>query len=435
MTLALLRALCQHDLQVQSFKCGCDYIDPMFHSYITGRKTYQADAYFLEKKQLQELFFHTSQGADLAVFEGAMGYYDGIAGTPQASAWTVSQWLAIPVLLVISPNGMGCSVGAVCRGFQDFRMPNQIRGVLLNRIRPGMYDYYKKIIASETGLPVYGYLPDLPELQLESRHLGLLTVNEIADLDQKLNLLAGTACKTIELEKILQLSETAPELPEFPEKNRSSGKCRIGIAKDKAFCFYYAENLELLEAYGAELVYFSPVSDKKLPENLDGLYFGGGYPELYLPELSANLEFIRSLKTASRNHMPILAECGGFLYLLETFHDHNQKIYSMAGLLPGSAKLGERLCRFGYVNLTAQENSILGKTGIQIKAHEFHYADSTENGTAFLAERPSGANWHAMQNTGNILAGFPHLYFLSNPEIAENFCNACRKFHEKQAQC
>ncbi|MDE6087680.1 MAG: cobyrinate a,c-diamide synthase, partial [Oscillospiraceae bacterium] len=367
---------------------------------------------------------------------GAMGYYDGIAGTPQASAWTVSQWLAIPVLLVISPNGMGCSVGAVCRGFQDFRKPNQIRGILLNRIRPGMYAYYKKIIESETGLQVCGYLPDLSELQLESRHLGLLTVDEIADFDQKLKILAETACKTIELEKILTLSKTAPELPEFPIKNKfSHKKCRIGIAKNNAFCFYYAENLELLEAYGAELVYFSPVSDKKLPENLDGLYFGGGYPELYLPELSQNLEFIQSLQTASRNKIPILAECGGFLYLLETFYDHNQKTYPMAGLLPGSAKLGSHLCRFGYVNLTAQENSILGKTGIQIKAHEFHYADSTNNGSAFLAERPSGASWYAMQNTGNILAGFPHLYFLSNPEIAENFCDACRKFHEGQAQC
>ncbi|MDE5885486.1 MAG: cobyrinate a,c-diamide synthase [Oscillospiraceae bacterium] len=446
MTLALLSVLCRRNLQIQSFKCGCDYIDPMFHKHITGRNTYQADPYFLDREQLQALFLHAcdpenkknnhrkiNKTLDLSVFEGAMGYYDGIAGTPHASAWTVSDWLSVPVLLVVSPDGMGCSVGAVCKGFQDFRTPNQIRGVLLNRIRPGMYTYYKKIIESETALQVCGYLPDLPELKLKSRHLGLWTAPEIANLDQKLDQLAAMASQTLELEQILKLAGTAPKITKNFEtifKNKLKYKIRIGVAKDKAFCFYYTENLELLESYGAELVYFSPVSDKKLPEHLDGLYFGGGYPELYLSELSGNLDFIRSLKAASQNKIPIFAECGGFLYLLEKFGE-----YELAGLLSGNAEFTDHLCRFGYVNLTAQENSILGNIGIQVKAHEFHYADSTNNGTAFLAERPSGSNWNAIRNTSNILAGFPHLYFLSNPEIAENFCNACRKFHERQVLC
>ncbi|MDE7121810.1 MAG: AAA family ATPase, partial [Oscillospiraceae bacterium] len=222
MTLALLSVLRRNNLQIQSFKCGCDYIDPMFHRHITGRHTYQADPYFLDRKQLQALFLHACHPEnhntpDLSVFEGAMGYYDGIAGTAQASAWTVSDWLSIPVLLVVSPKGMGCSVGAVCKGFQDFRTPNQIRGVLLNQIRPGMYAYYKKIIESETGLQVCGYLPDLPALKLESRHLGLLTAPEIADLDQKLDQLATIASQTLESEQILKLDGTAPEIQENSE--------------------------------------------------------------------------------------------------------------------------------------------------------------------------------------------------------------------------
>lgn len=435
MTMALLGALRSRNLQVQSLKCGCDYIDPMFHSYITGRKTYQADAYFLEKHQLQKLFSQVSEHADINILEGAMGYYDGISGTSKASAYTVSEWLKTPVLLIISPKGMGCSIGAICRGFQEFRTPNQIQGVLLNQIRPSMYPYYKKIIQQETNLQVYGYLPELPEIKFESRHLGLFTTDEIENLDRKINLLTKTALQTLELDKILELAGTAPELPAFHKTPKPESRFKIGIAKDKAFCFYYAENLELLEQYGAELVYFSPISDKQLPENLDGLYFGGGYPELYLSELSQNYSFLQSLRKASSEKMPIFAECGGFLYLQEQFYDSGQVAYPMAGLLSGSAELGNKLCRFGYVNLTAQEDTLLGKSGMHVKAHEFHYADSSQNGTAFLAERPSGAKWTAIQNTGNILAGFPHLYFLSNPEIAENFCKSCQNFHERKTIC
>ena len=278
MTIALLGALRRRNLQVQSFKCGCDYIDPMFHSYITGRKTYQADPYFLEKKQLQNLFSQVSANADISILEGAMGYYDGICGTSNASAYTVSKWLQTPVLLIISPKGIGCSLGAICKGFQEFRMPNQIQGILLNQIRPNMYNYYKKIIQQECNLQVYGYLPELPEVKLESRYLGLLTAQEIENLDKKINLLTKTALQTLELDKILELAGTAPELPISSKKIKSKFHIRIGIARDQAFCFYYAENLELLEHFGAELVYFSPITDEKLPENLDGLYFGGGYP-------------------------------------------------------------------------------------------------------------------------------------------------------------
>lgn len=430
MTAALLGAFRARGLCVQSLKCGPDYIDPMFHTHITGRDTYHADPFFCDERQMLQILAQTAADADLALLEGAMGYYDGIGRTEQASAYTVSQALQTPVLLLVAPKGMGCSAAALCKGFLEFRMPNPIGGVVLNQVREGMYAFYKEIIERETGLPVYGYLPDLPQVHLESRHLGLMTAGEVAQLDEKIRLLAETAERTIDLDGILQLAATAPPLPFTPAPQQPEKTFRLGVAQDAAFCFYYAENLHMLEQCGAELVPFSPLADDQLPDGLDGLYLGGGYPELYLKQLSGNSTFLESLRHASAKKIPIFAECGGFLYLQEAILDKDGTEYPMAQLLPGTAKLGERLCRFGYVTLTAQQDSILGEAGTTIRAHEFHYADSTENGTAFLAQRPNGRQWQAVQVTEHIAAGFPHFYFPSNPAVSRAFAQACQKFRE-----
>lgn len=430
MTAALLGAFRARGLCIQSLKCGPDYIDPMFHTHITGRDTYHADPFFSDERQMQQILTQTAADADLALLEGAMGYYDGIGQTEQASAYTVSQALQTPVLLLVTPRGMGCSAAAFCKGFLEFRTPNPIGGVILNQIREGMYSFYKEIIERETGLPVYGYLPDLPQVRLESRHLGLTTAGEVAQLDEKIQLLAETAEHTIDLDGILQLAATAPSLPLSPMPEQLEKTFRLGVAQDAAFCFYYAENLHMLEQCGAELVPFSPLADDRLPDGLDGLYLGGGYPELYLKQLSENSTFLESLRNASAKKIPIFAECGGFLYLQEAILDKDGTEYPMAQLLPGISKLGERLCRFGYVTLTAQQDSILGEAGTTIRAHEFHYADSTENGAAFLAQRPNGRQWQAIQVTQHIAAGFPHLYFPSNPAVPRTFAQTCRKFRE-----
>ena len=297
-TAALLSALCARGMRVQSLKCGPDYIDPMFHSHITGRPAYHADPFFLSRFSMRELVSRVSADADCTIFEGAMGYYDGIGGTEQASAYTVSDWLELPTLLVANPQGMGCSIAAVCRGFQTFRTPNPICGILLNGVRRGMAAYYREILERETGLPVLGCLPQLSEVQLESRHLGLMTAGEVSRLDEKVRFLGKTAEETMQLDQILELARKAPPLPEVPLLSKPQPSFRLGIAQDRAFCFYYAENLELLEHYGAELVPLSPLEDAALPENLDGLYFGGGYPELYLPQLSGNTLFLESLRQA-----------------------------------------------------------------------------------------------------------------------------------------
>lgn len=430
MSVAILAALKHRGLRVQSYKSGPDYIDPMFHTHITQRCTYHTDPFFSDIDQMRHITAETAADADLALIEGAMGFYDGIGQTCEASAYTVSQWLQVPTLLLISPQGMGCSVAALCKGYLTFREPNQISGVLLNRVRKDMYSFYKKIIERETGLPVYGYLPDMPQVYLESRHLGLMTAGEVEQLDEKIRILAETAEETLDLDGILRLAAEAPPLLRKHTLSFQKKTFRLGVAQDAAFCFYYAENLKMLEQCGAEIVPFSPLADAKLPDELDGLYLGGGYPELYLKRLSGNRAFLESFRNASAKKIPIFAECGGFLYLQEAYFDKDGRKYPMAQLLPGTSQLGEKLCRFGYVTLTAQQNTILGSAGTTIRAHEYHYADSTKNGTAFLAQRPNGRQWQAVQATDHIAAGFPHLYFPSNPAVPQAFAEACRKFRE-----
>ena len=266
MMLALLSAFQKSGVVVQSYKSGPDYIDPMFHEAVTHRPAYHTDPFFLQSDAMRKLVAATAQQADLALIEGAMGFYDGIGQTSEASAYTVSQWLETPAVLVVNPQKMGRSVAAICKGFLQLEPHNRIVGFLLNRVRSGMAAYYQAIIERETGLPVYGYLPELPEVQLPSRHLGLYTAEEVDTLQEKIDLLGETARKTIALERLQALAETAPPLPlpELPSMPPHS--FRLGVAKDAAFCFYYAENLELLQQNGAELVFFSPLTDSALPE-------------------------------------------------------------------------------------------------------------------------------------------------------------------------
>ena len=290
----------------------------------------------------------------------------------------------------------------------------------------------REILERETGLPVLGCLPQLSEVQLESRHLGLMTAGEVSRLDEKVRLLGRTAEETMQLDRILELAGKAPPLPEVLPLSKPQPSFRLGIAQDRAFCFYYAENLELLDHYGAELVPFSPLEDAALPENLDGLYFGGGYPELYAKQLSENETMKESFRRQIEAGMPYLAECGGFMYLHETMEDMKRERWQMVGVLPGHAFYTGKLGRFGYVELTAQKEQILGEAGETIRAHEFHYFDSSENGDAFRAQKPRRKRgWDCMQASETHAAGFPHLYYYSNPAFAANFVKACRNWEQE----
>ncbi|HXK77737.1 MAG TPA: cobyrinate a,c-diamide synthase [Oscillospiraceae bacterium] len=434
-TCAVLGALCRRGLSPVACKCGPDYIDPMFHRKVTGIPAANLDLFFTEADTLRYLLAESAEGRGLAVLEGAMGFYDGIGSSGTASAYEVAKATETPAVLVLGGESCSLSAAAVCKGMAEFRPDSGIRGVILNHVGEAQYKRLREMIEKETGLAVYGYLPEMPEAALESRHLGLVTAGEIKDIQEKLASLAEQAERTIRVGELLELANSAPELeikePRLPDP--VPGKPRIAVARDNAFCFYYAENLRLLEKLGAELVEFSPLADRCLPEGVSGLWLGGGYPELYAKELSENTAMLAAIKKAAHAGMPFLAECGGFLYLHDTLENAEGTSFPMASVFPGRAYPTGRLMRFGYVTLTARRDGLLGPRGTACPAHEFHYWESEAPGEEFTAQRPqSERNWACGYTDAHRYAGFPHLYLYGNPEVAAAFVRACAEWRQRE---
>ena len=426
----LLQLLKNHGFSPASFKCGPDFIDPLFHTEVLGIPSGNLDTWFTDADTARMLYQKSllESGADIAVIEGVMGYYDGAGFTTAASTYELAKALQAPAVFVVDVKGMGNSAVAFLKGYMEYRTPSRIGAVILNRLSKAMYGRYRDAIESELQVPVIGYLPQLPAIHVESRHLGLKLPQEIEDYKSRIQNLAGLLEETLDMEKLLELA--GKESVSVPKSLIETGAwkhgkpVRIAYAKDEAFCFYYKENLQLLQEAGAELVEFSPLHDDRLPGQVDGLILGGGYPELYLEALRKNQSMRLDIKTQIDNGLPYLAECGGFLYLKEALDGA-----PMAGVLPGKAFRTEKSSRFGYITLTAQEDSVLGPKGIQVKAHEFHYYDTTENGRAFRARKPfRNQQWDCMQAGSQFAAGFPHLYYYSNPEVVRNFINKCREY-------
>lgn len=352
-----------------------------------------------------------------------MGYYDGLGLSDEASTSTVARATGTPVVLVLNAKGASRSLLAELEGFLRFRPDSGIRGVIFNRCSPSLYPLLADAVKEHFGGEVQplGYLPPMPDCSLESRHLGLVTAAEVADLEDKLHALSLQAEKSLDLDGMIALGRSAAEVPftppKLPEKRES---VRIAVARDNAFCFYYEESLDLLREMGAELVDFSPLKDKSIPSGIHGLYLGGGYPELYAGELSRNASMLASVREALASGLPTIAECGGFMYLTEAIGGE-----PMASVLPGTCRDTGKLTRFGYVNLAAKEDNLLCRAGESIPAHEFHHWDCTEPGEKFTAAKPSGRRWACAQATGRLYAGFPHFHFLANPSFAENFYETC----------
>ena len=432
-TCAVLQALMDRGVNPVAFKCGPDYIDPMFHSEIIGAKSRNLDLFFLGADKTRYLLEQNSAGAGLALIEGVMGYYDGIAMSHEASAYHLAKATNTPAVLVVDGRGSALTLSAVIHGLATFRADSGIRGVILNRVSPMLYPRLKECIEGETGVKVYGFLPSLPDCALESRHLGLVTADEVAGLKEKLKKLTAQAERTIDLTGLLALAASAPDLNagplDLPEP--VEGGPVIAVARDKAFCFYYADGLELLERLGARLVEFSPLEDQSLPEGACGLYLGGGYPELLAEQLSQNTAMLSAIRNAVANGLPTVAECGGFLYLHETLEDADGRDWSMAGVIPGRAWNTGRLGRFGYVTLTARTSGLLCQVGEELSAHEFHYWDSQQPGDSFRAQKPlSNRGWDCGVHTPTLYAGFPHFHFWARPEMARNFVAAARRRQE-----
>lgn len=426
----LLKALLQKGQRVAAFKSGPDYIDPMFHSKVIGAKSRNLDVFMLGRQVTRYLCAKNSTGADIAVFEGAMGFYDGMGKTSDASAYDLARTCRTPVVLVVSGKGAALSIAAVIKGFKEFRPDSRIAGAILNNVNPMSYLFYKDVIEQETGVKLLGYFPVLQDCGFESRHLGLVTAEEIGGLQQIVERLAAQAAKSVDLDGLLALARTAEPLAynDLSVQPLTGPKPRIAVAQDRAFCFYYQDALDLLAELGAELVPFSPLADAKLPENISGLVLGGGYPELYAAELEANASLRQEIKALLAQGLPCFAECGGFMYLLERYREKD-KTYQWAGALPGESAMTAKLTRFGYVRLTAQEDCVLTPAGGAINGHEFHYSDSTNNGAGFLAAKASGrGSWPCAHVSGSLYAGYPHIHLWGNAEFAKSFVGACIKY-------
>ena len=416
-TCGLLQALKNRKLQVTSFKCGPDYIDPMFHSRVIGTKSRNLDSFFADEDTVRYLLEKNARDCEISVIEGVMGYYDGLAGiSAKASAYDVAKITKTPAVLIVNAKGMSLSAAAFIKGFVEYQEDSQIRGVILNQVSSMMYPRLKQIIEEELSIKVYGYVPVVKDCVLESRHLGLVMPEEIVDLQQKLMELAEILEKSVDIDGLLELAEHAEELPvqESPVAYHTGRKIRIALAKDEAFCFFYQDNLELLEEMGAELVPFSPIHDKKLPEHIDGMLFHGGYPEQYAKKLSENKEMLAAVCAAVQTGIPYMAECGGFMYLHQEMEDMEGHSWPMAGVIHGKSWRTPRLTRFGYITL--EDGTCFGEHVGAIRAHEFHYFDSDCCGEAYTAKKPlSSRSWKCIHSDGQGMSGFPHMYYYSNP--------------------
>ena len=424
----ILQALKNRGEAIASFKCGPDYIDPMFHSAVLGLGCRNLDLQFFGENTLRYLL---AQGEGTAIIEGVMGYYDGIGVSREASSYAIAKAAGAPTVLVVNARGAAHSILATLAGFLGLYPDSGIQGVILNNCSPMLYPKLEQLIREHFAgaIQPLGFLPPLPECSLESRHLGLVTAAELSDLEEKLRILGQNAEKYIHLEELLALAKTAPALSwEMPQVSAPGSRVRIAVARDRAFCFYYEDNFRLLEQLGAELVPFSPLEDAALPENIQGLYLGGGYPELHAQALAKNKTMRADLRRALEGGLPCIAECGGFLYLQEQLLGQ-----PMVGFLKGSGFYTGHLVRFGYAQLTANRDSMLLRQGETLKIHEFHYYDVDDPGDGFTAKKASGSSWQCGMVSDSLYAGFPHIHFYAKPIVAARFLDRCRLFGKENS--
>ncbi len=425
-TCGLLGALKERGLNPCSFKCGPDYIDPMFHRNVLGIPSGNLDTFFTEDDVTRELFKNEFSG-DIAVIEGVMGLFDGVGGVElTGSSYDLARVLKTPIILVIDAKGAGRSVLAEIRGFLDYDSEHLIKGVILNKTSNAFGAKLADLIEEELHIKCFGTVAEEKNVELSSRHLGLYLPQEIDDINKKLEKQKNLVLDGVDIDGIIELSKTVPEIKAaskiFVQPSKASdNKLRLGVARDEAFCFYYRENLAMLQARGVELVEFSPLRDHHLPENISGILLGGGYPENYLSALQGNTQIKAEIKKAMDRGIPMLAECGGFMYLLDNIKNEQDKTYNMIGAINGSAYWTGKLVRFGYVTIEAE--------GFEIKGHEFHYYDTDNNGSSFTAKKPTGnRSWQCIHKVGPSYIGFPHLYYPSAPVFVDKFVEAMKNY-------
>lgn len=461
----LLSLLQRKGYNVGSFKCGPDYIDPMFHRAVMGVESHNLDLFLASAGRVKEFYQRYSAGKTAVICEGAMGYFDGLGGiTDEASAWKVADTLDLPVIAVIDAKGASLSIAAQILGLKALRQPHHIVGVILNKCSKMLYQRLKPVLEAETGVKLLGFLPYVEGAEFSSRHLGLYTAGEISDINQRIEKIADALEDNLDFEAFEELCDREPEVsiltcrktcandnepddvgdrktcanydkPEASANCKTHAKAKIAVARDDAFCFLYEETLDTLKEQGAELVFFSPLHDEGLPKGVSGLYLPGGYPELFAGELSFNEDMLKDVKSAIESGLPTVAECGGFLYLCESLEDGNGDIYEQVGIFEGAATNKEKLVRFGYSLLSQEEDSLLFRKGEEVPMHEFHYWDAADPGSDLLATKPlGGRSYRCAYSTDTLYAGFPHLYLAGKPKLAARFVEKAAAFGKRRCE-
>ena len=437
----LLSLLQRKGYNVGSFKCGPDYIDPMFHRAVMGVESHNLDLFLASADRVKEFYQRYSAGKTAVICEGAMGYFDGLGGiTDEASAWKVADTLDLPVIAVIDAKGASLSIAAQILGLKALRQPHHIVGVILNKCSKMLYQRLKPVLETETGVKLIGFLPYVEGAEFSSRHLGLYTAGEISDINQRIEKITDALEDSLDFEAFEELCKRNVKAGDGVEQleledSKTRAKAKIAVARDDAFCFLYEETLDTLKEQGAELVFFSPLHDEGLPKGVSGLYLPGGYPELFAGELSFNEDMLKDIKSAIESGLPTVAECGGFLYLCESLEDGNGDIYEQVGIFKGAATNKEKLVRFGYSLLSQEEDSLLFRKGEEVPMHEFHYWDAADPGSDLLATKPlGGRSYRCAYSTDTLYAGFPHLYLAGKPKLAARFVEKAAAFGKRRGE-
>jgi cobyrinic acid a,c-diamide synthase len=427
---ALAAAFRQRGLAVAPFKCGPDYLDPTWHARAAGRPSQNLDGWMMGREASLSTFARAAAGADLSIVEGVMGLFDGASPTSdEGSTAEQAKWLGAPVVAVLDASGMARTVAAVAQGLSSFDPDLRLAGILCNRV--GSRSHLDLLRAAAAPLPVFGALPEVEALRFPERHLGLVTASEQLLDDASLARWAALAEEWIDLDALLAAGRAAAPLPAPPPPvaRRAAERCRIGVARDEPFHFYYEDNLARLEALGAHLVPFSPLSDAA-PPDVDGLYLGGGYPELHAARLSENRAMRGAIRAFAASGRPIYAECGGLMYLCEAIATLDGREHPMVGLVGGVARVRDRLQALGYAEVETTAPTLLGPAGLRLRGHQFRYSDldGPAAGGAYRVRRRRGGDPFAEGfGTGNVLASWIHVHWASCPDAAEGFVRACAR--------
>ncbi len=427
----LVRALRARGLRVAVFKCGPDYLDPTYHVRAAGTPCHNLDGWMMGRDGVLSTFARAAQGADIALLEGVMGLFDGASPTSEeGSTAEIAKWLQAPVLLVCDAGGMARSIAALAKGFSTFDADLQISGLICNRL--GSRGHLELLRKATGGVPpVMGGLLKEATLAFADRHLGLHHADRATVSEDVFVAWGDRVNEWCDVDAIVALAQTAPLLPEMHALERivrEGARCRIGLAFDEAFHFYYDDNLRRLESLGAELVRFSPIHDAHLPD-VDGLYFGGGYPEVYAVELSRNRSMRQDVAAFAKAHGPIYGECGGLMYLSNGIRTLDGVLHPMVGLIPGEAEMKDRLQALGYVEVDTQGETMLGPEGLRFRGHQFRYSDlrlpADVECCYNVRRRRGGESFQEGYRKGNTLASYVHAHWASNPLLAQGFVQSC----------